>query len=88
MIKGVKKNIIVVAPPKKSSFEKIFFVVKPKQSPLSSQEMLEEANRIVAESTLGREGLMRTAKARQLASFGIGLLIGATLGMLIILLVL
>lgn len=88
MIKGVKKNIIVVAPPKKSSFEKIFFVVKPKQAPSSSREMLEEANRIVIESAFGREGFMHTARARQAAAFGIGFLMGATIGMLILLLML
>ena len=88
MIKGIKKSIIVVAPPKKSSFEKIFFVVKPKQAPSSSREMLEEANRIVGESAFGREGFRHTVRGRQLAAFGIGFLMGAALGMLVLLLML
>ena len=87
MIKGVKKSIIVVDPPKKSSFEKIFFVMKVKQASDRSDDMLIEANRIIGESLISRSGRRSGGRGRrQWIAFGAGVIAGAVLGILAVLL--
>ena len=83
MIRGVKKSVIVVDPPKKSSFEKIFFVMKSRQAPSGAQDMIAEANRIIGESLMARSGRgAENDKGKRWAAFGVGIVIGAILGML------
>ena len=86
MIKGIKKNVIVVEPPRASSFEKIFFVMKVKKGSPCREDMLSEANRIIGESLPcgSRLGARRDTKTLLIA-FGTGFLMGAALGILAVL---
>ena len=84
MIRGVKKNVIVVSPPRKSSFEKIFFVMRVKQAPRDSRDILTEANR------LAREGIARVSDDRLFRKkhayiFLVGVAVGMILGILALL---
>ncbi|MBR6681122.1 MAG: hypothetical protein IKL59_07680 [Clostridia bacterium] len=89
MIKGVQKNVIIVEPPKKSSFEKIFFIMKVKPPGYSSQDILTEANKIIGESVFNRSNKRAVYARRNTAlAFAIGFAVGAALGALAALLML
>ena len=83
MVRGVKKSIIVVDPPRKSSFEKIFFVMKVKQTPSCSQDMLVEANRIIGNSlTAGVCKKRRGDACGRWIAFAVGIAVGSALGVI------
>jgi len=86
MIKGVNKNIIVVNPPKKSSFEKIFFIVKVKSAANGSRDMITEANRLIGDSLSprGRTGGLK----RGIFIFICGALFGGAMACAVTLLIL
>ena len=83
MVRGVKKSIIVVDPPRKSSFEKIFFVMKVKQTPTCSQDMLIEANRIIGNSLpTGADKKCRGDARGRWIAFAAGIAVGLVLGVI------
>ena len=82
MLKGVHKRVIVVQPPRRSSFEKIFFVMKVRGASSSNQDILREANRLVIESYGSRELRGGVIERGSLASFFAGIAVGAVIGML------
>ena len=82
MLKGVHKRVIVVQPPRGSSFEKIFFIMKVRRSGSNAQDILREANRLVIESYGGRELRGGVIERGSLASFFAGIAVGAVIGML------
>ena len=84
MIRGVKKNVIVVSPPRKSSFEKIFFVMRVKQTPRDSRDILTEANRLAREG-ISRKGDDRLFCKKHAYIFLVGVAIGIILGVLALL---
>ena len=88
MIKGVNKNIIVVDPPKKSSFEKIFFIVKVKSATDGSRDMITEANRLIGDSLSQRGGARKMSRAKGIGIFICGALFGGAAVGLVTLLIL
>ena len=84
MIRGVKKNVIVVSPPKKSSFEKIFFVMRADRVPRDSRDIITEANRLAREG-ISRRGEDRLFCKKHAYIFVAGVGIGVVLGILTLL---
>ena len=84
MIKGVNRSVIVVSPPKKSSFEKIFFVMKVRRRAGGEVDMLTEANKIIRDSLA--TGIGRSPSRRSLgkwAALTLAFAIGVAAGVLI-----
>ena len=83
MIKGAKKQMIVVRTVGSRVFDEAYFVLRRqwKEESGDSEDMLREANRILAE---GNEPTHPTARShRRWLFFGIGILCGLTLGFLL-----
>ena len=57
MIKGIHKNMIVVQTPKSVCFEEVYFILRhvPANDIKKENEMLREANRILAEHEVGKK---------------------------------
>lgn len=86
MIKGINKSIIVVDPPQKSSFEKIFFIVKAKRSASGSDDMLTEANRLIRDSLETKDKRSAVSKRKAVCIFLVGAVVGAAVTAIMLLL--
>lgn len=64
MIKGCSKRVVVLKNPKSDIFEEAYFIVREKKVPDSKGTMIDEANRIIVENTLGARPLVKKDKSR------------------------
>lgn len=87
-IKGAQKQMIVLRTGSSRYFDEALFVIRRGIDPLRTErsDMLIEANRILRESTFGRQTCRRSGGARRLLWFLAGLLCGAAGGVLLFLL--
>ena len=83
MLRGIQKNMIQIQTPKSRQFEAAYFILRASASAPkgSSGEMLQEANRILAESDLlsHKEGKRGRRLRDRLYPFCCGVLTGASL---------
>ena len=75
MIKGINRNMIVVRTGKRSGFEAVLFI--PRRGGKGRDDLLREANRIIADSGAWKKRRTRASVAQRLLwAFG-GVLAGA-----------
>lgn len=84
MIKGAKKQMIVVRTGDSKFYDEAYFVLRREVNPdfESGKELLEEANRIVSEKELQSKGKGKTGK-RSATPFLAGAIFGILLGIFV-----
>lgn len=86
MVKGIKKNMIVLRRPESRLFEAAYFILKEESPPACDSDILAEANRILSENASEREVRARGRSLLPLfASFIAGALLGGLLPLIFLL---
>ena len=74
MLKGCRREMIVLHTRESHVFESAYFLLRRERAPLSGQDMVAEANRIIG---VGEQRLEKRRAGRGMLSFLLGLLCGA-----------
>ena len=77
MLRGCKRNMIVLRGTGSDLFEEAYFVVKEEAERRSEADMLEEAERIIDKSRLAQKEQTKRTRIFSVFAFLLGLLCGA-----------